>query len=67
MMPGSLNGLELCKRVKADPNHKKAKVVMLSARSQASDRQAGLDAYLSKPFIRASCSADHADGLREWR
>jgi DNA-binding response OmpR family regulator len=54
MMPGSLNGLELCKRVKADPNHKKAKVVMLSARSQASDRQAGLtagaDAYLSKPF-----------------
>ncbi|MBI5256746.1 MAG: response regulator [Burkholderiales bacterium] len=54
MMPGSVNGLGVCQQVKADPQLKRSKVVMLSARSQASDRQAGLaagaDAYLCKPF-----------------
>jgi two-component system phosphate regulon response regulator PhoB len=55
LMPGSVNGLEVCRRVKADPAHQGARIVMLSARSQASDRQAGLaagaDAYLVKPFM----------------
>lgn len=54
MMPGSLDGLAVCKRVKSDPSKRRIKVVMLSARNQASDRQAGLSAgaddYLMKPF-----------------
>lgn len=54
LMPGSVNGLELCRRVKADAALQGARIVMLSARSQPSDRQAGLaagaDAYLVKPF-----------------
>ncbi len=54
MMPGGLNGLQVCARVKADPVMREAKVILLTARGQESDRQAGLaagaDEYLIKPF-----------------
>ena len=54
MMPGSVDGLGVCERIKANAAHRRTKVVMLSARSQDADRQAGrragADAYLSKPF-----------------
>jgi two-component system phosphate regulon response regulator PhoB len=54
MMPGGLNGLQVCAKVKADPVMCKAKVILLTARGQESDRQAGFNAgadeYLIKPF-----------------
>lgn len=54
MMPGGLNGLQVCQRVKADPALKRTKVILLTARGQDGDRQAGLkagaDEYLIKPF-----------------
>jgi DNA-binding response OmpR family regulator len=54
MMPGHLNGLDLCRALRADPQLRQVPVVMLSACGHASDRQAGMDAgataYLVKPF-----------------
>lgn len=54
MMPGELDGLQVCHRVKSDPEMAHIKIVLLTARGQARDReagtQAGADAYLIKPF-----------------
>jgi len=54
MMPGDLDGLELCRRIKADDRTRAAKVVLVSARGHRNDmsigREAGADDYLLKPF-----------------
>jgi CheY-like chemotaxis protein len=54
MMPGELDGLAVCALVRADPALRQTKVVLLSARSQLQDfeagTKAGADAYLAKPF-----------------
>lgn len=54
MMPGLLDGYQVCSRIKQDPELKKIQVVMLTARGQATDlaagSAAGADAYLVKPF-----------------
>jgi diguanylate cyclase (GGDEF)-like protein len=52
-MPG-LSGLEVCRRVKADPRTAGVPVLMLTGEGAVDDRVAGLDAgaddYLPKPF-----------------
>ncbi len=54
MMPGTMDGLELCQRIKTEPALAHCKVVLLTARGQARDREAGrqrgADEYLIKPF-----------------
>ena len=54
MMPGKLDGLDLCRLVKSDPALGHPQVVLLSARGQSQDIEAGMnagaDAYLLKPF-----------------
>lgn len=54
MMPGELDGLQVCQRIKSDPKLAHTKVVLLTARGQARDREAGAaartDEYLVKPF-----------------
>ncbi|WP_287983751.1 response regulator [Diaphorobacter sp.] len=54
MLPGSMDGLDLCRRVKTDPTLGLPAVVLLTARGQPQDieagHQAGADAYLLKPF-----------------
>ena len=53
MMP-KMDGLEVCRHLKADPSLAKIPVVLLSARAQDLDVREGLDigadAYLTKPF-----------------
>lgn len=50
----NLDGLEACRRIKADPRTAHIPVILLSARSHQSDgtdaRQAGATAYITKPF-----------------
>ncbi len=54
MMPGEMNGLDLCRAIKAHPQLQKVPVIMLSACDAAGDRERGLAAgacnYLVKPF-----------------
>lgn len=54
MMPGELDGLQVCQHLKADPATRGVKVVLLTARGQSRDREAGrlagADEFLVKPF-----------------
>lgn len=54
MMPGAFDGLEACRRLRADPALAHTRIILLSARGQRSDIEAGLaagaDAYVLKPF-----------------
>ena len=54
MMPGDVNGLELCLAIKIDPSLAGVKVIILSACGSSADCQAGMqagaDAYMVKPF-----------------
>ena len=53
MLP-NVSGIEICRRVKADPQTRQIPIVMLSARSEEVDRVRGLetgaDDYVVKPF-----------------
>jgi DNA-binding response OmpR family regulator len=54
MMPGLLDGYQVCQRIKQDASLSDIQVIMLTARGQATDvdmgEKAGADAYLVKPF-----------------
>ncbi|TAK93345.1 MAG: response regulator [Aquabacterium sp.] len=54
MMPGELDGYQVCHQIKQDPELKQIQVLMLTARGQSGDLAegavAGADAYIVKPF-----------------
>ena len=55
MMPGGLDGYQVCEKIKSDSVLKgTTKVILLTARGQRTDveqgQNAGCDAYLVKPF-----------------
>lgn len=54
MMPGEMDGFELCRRIKHSPELNGIHVVLVTARGQESDiahgKSAGADAYFVKPF-----------------
>ncbi|ATG93197.1 response regulator [Paracidovorax citrulli] len=57
MMPGSLDGMEVCRRIRNDPDLSHTRVIILSARDGLQDRAAGMQAgasgFISKPFSPA--------------
>lgn len=54
MMPGPIDGLQLCRLLKEDPATEALRVVIVSARGHRNDvaigREYGADDYLLKPF-----------------
>jgi two-component system alkaline phosphatase synthesis response regulator PhoP len=70
MLPG-IDGLEVCRRLRSQPETAALPVVMLSARSSVSDRIAGLEAgtneYLGKPSDARQVVACVADLLERAR
>ena len=54
MMPGELDGFQVCQKIKSRQDLRHVKVIMLTARGQQNDLEAGTsagaDAYLTKPF-----------------
>ncbi len=49
MMPG-LDGIELCKRVKADPISSAMMIITMSARRELYAEDCGADEFIRKPF-----------------
>ena len=60
MMPG-IDGIEVCRRIKSDPDLRHIKVIMVTAKTEGKDIQAGLaagaDHYITKPFKIVELSA----------
>ena len=54
MMPGGLDGFDVCRVLKEDPDTKDIYVIMLTAKGQEADKNRGLtlgaDDYFVKPF-----------------
>lgn len=67
MLPG-MDGLEICRRLKADPATAAVPVIMLTARSEEADIVAGLELgaidYICKPFRPREVMARVRAGLR---
>ena len=68
MMPG-LTGLEVAQALRSDPSTASIPVIMLSAKGQAAEVQAGLasgaGAYLVKPFNREELIGRVAEALAQ--
>jgi two-component system alkaline phosphatase synthesis response regulator PhoP len=54
MLPGGIDGLEVCRRLRRDPGLTEVPIIMLTARVEETDRLIGLelgaDDYVTKPF-----------------
>lgn len=54
MLPGTLNGYQVCERIKASAQTRSTVVILLTARGQLADREkgeaVGADDYIVKPF-----------------
>lgn len=53
-MPGDIDGLEVCRRIKESPKLKNTYIVLLTGLAKDTDREAGMaahaNAYMVKPF-----------------
>jgi two-component system, OmpR family, alkaline phosphatase synthesis response regulator PhoP len=66
MMPG-LTGFDVCEAVRADPEVRETRILMLTAKGRESDVARGLgagaDAYITKPFSTRDLAAKVRDML----
>jgi DNA-binding response OmpR family regulator len=72
MMPGSkIDGLEVCRRLKADPATADIIIIIVSAKYQERDIEAGLavgaDRYVVKPFLPTVLKRNVEEELRKRR
>lgn len=62
----TMDGIEVCRRIKADPALSGMKIMILTGMAQESDRllaeEAGADMFVTKPF-RASTIVNYVDQL----
>lgn len=58
MMPGDLDGYQLCEMIRTEPAFRRIRVALVTARGQRTDlergRDAGADAYIVKPYSPAA-------------
>ena len=70
MLP-KVSGIEVCRRIRQNPDTRNLPIIMLTARSEESDRIRGLDTgaddYLTKPFSTAELVARVKAVLRRIR
>lgn len=68
MLP-DMSGIEVCRKIKADPNTRKIPVIMLTARGTEDDRVRGLDVgaddYVVKPYSIKELTARMKANLRK--
>jgi CheY-like chemotaxis protein len=68
MMPGSMNGFQLCERIKRDRALAAMHVVLITACGQIEDqelgRAVGADAYFVKPFSPLALARHLGEALR---
>lgn len=73
MLPGELDGIDVCHRIRAHPDLRGTRIVLLTAADQAKQREraaaAGVDHYFPKPFspkaLRALVESLVAGGPRD--
>ncbi len=60
MMPG-IDGYEVCRRLRRDPNYRFVKIVLVSAKAMTDERlrgyEVGADDYVTKPFVAEELQA----------
>ena len=70
MLPG-LDGLEVCRAIRSDPNSAAIPIIMLTAKAEESDRIVGLelgaDDYITKPFSHLELLARVRAVLRRYQ
>jgi DNA-binding response OmpR family regulator len=69
MMPGEMDGYQLCEKLRADRDLQRTHVVMVTARGQEADREKGMsvgaDAYFVKPFSPLALARHLDEALSE--
>jgi CheY-like chemotaxis protein len=64
MLPGEVDGIEVCRRLRADPAMQGIGVVMVSARTDAKTRQEAVKAGAAEYWAKPVSARDLADKVR---